>query len=263
MRVQSLYLAQDFLDWFTARAQPVRTIFVTGVAFRVAATPGFETMNITIALKLVCPKLTKPAANLNCHSADFEEFNRGPCIHDESKSCGKFVDGTEPVTGAGSLGLYTVVIDSSTVIRGNWKWFRVRESYGAPHRAHLQRSSICPAHIWRRCRFEVPPGSGLIIEAAKDDSAWATGGGVFMKSIPGSKRSVTGYSDSKAGPYPFSAPISSDLSMQARSLFWPMSPSERHRARITDRTADARGFRCKTYVHIYQDRMRWQECDRD
>ena len=122
----------------------------------------------------------------------------------------------------------------------------------------------CP-HIWRRCRFEVPPGSGLIIEAAKDDSAWATGGGVFMKSIPGSKRSVTGYSDSKAGPYPFSAPISSDLSMQARSrsLFWPMSPSERHRARITDRTADARGFRCKTYVHIYQDRMRWQECDRD
>ncbi len=158
MRVQSLYLAQDFLDWFTARAQPVRTIFVTGVAFRVAATPGFETMNITIALKLVCPKLTNPAANLNCHSADFQEFNRGPCIHDQSKSCGKFVDGTEPVTGAGSLGLYTVVIDSSTVIRGNWKWFRVRESYGAPHRAFMAQFHL---HCHHLASMQVRGAAGL------------------------------------------------------------------------------------------------------
>ncbi len=55
----------------------------------------------------------------------------------------------------------------------------------------------------------------MLVEAAKDDSAWATGGGVFMKFISGSKRLVTGYSDSKAGSYPFVSPISDDQAMQA------------------------------------------------
>ena len=97
LRIQSLITRQD-LD----EKSIDKRIFITGVAMKIAAPPGIPEVNITLALK-----------KMDGQQSRLEN--------------GKFVSSTIPVSG--NAVRRSVLIQTNTIFRNNWKWLGIQDSY--------------------------------------------------------------------------------------------------------------------------------------